>query len=191
MHNRAPNVVMVPKAVRARLGERHAGLEQLLHSIRQYCGHADRPYFVVISLGAEHAKPGDEERKRIFVTPVLVHFAGLLLIALATLAPASNVLRACILGAIGCVGLAYVPNLALLAKKRIKECEREFFWDALLPLAAYVCILVSAAAWLLGAPSRRRPAPLLPCCCSLRLYAIAGQSRSPSSTDKVPEAAAF
>ena len=86
-----------------------------------------------------------------FVTPVLVHFASLLLIALATLAPASNVLRACILGAIGCVGLAYVPNLALLAKKRIKECEREFFWDALLPLAAYVCILVSAAAWLLGA----------------------------------------
>ena len=104
-----------------------------------------------ISLGAEHAKPGDEERKRIFVTPVLVHFASLLLIALATLAPASNVLRACILGAIGCVGLAYVPNLALLAKKRIKECEREFFWDALPPLAAYVCILVSAAAWLLGA----------------------------------------
>jgi hypothetical protein len=61
------------------------------------------------------------------------------------------VLRACILGAIGCAGLAYVANLALLAKKRIKECEREFFWDALLPLAAYVCILVSAAAWLLGA----------------------------------------
>jgi len=79
------------------------------------------------------------------------HFASLLLIALATLAPASNVLRACILGAIGCVGLAYVPNLALLAKKRIKECEREFFWDALPPLAAYVCILVSAAACLLGA----------------------------------------
>ena len=132
---------MVPDAVRARLGERHAGLEQLPHAIRQYCGHSDRPYFVVISLGAEHAKPSDEERKRIFVTPVLVHFVSLLLIAL----------RVCILGAIGCVGLAYVPNLALLAKKRIKECEREFFWDALLPLAAYVCILVSAAAWLLGA----------------------------------------
>jgi len=59
----------------------------------------------------------NEERKRIFVTPVLVHFANLLLIALATLAPASNVRRACILGAIGCVGLAYVPNLALLAKE--------------------------------------------------------------------------
>jgi len=43
------------------------------------------------------------------------------------------------------------PILRCLQKKHIKECEREFFWDALLPLAAYVCILVSAAAWLLGA----------------------------------------
>jgi hypothetical protein len=37
--------------------------------------------FVVISLGADHAKSGDEDRTRIFVTPVLVHFASLLLIA--------------------------------------------------------------------------------------------------------------
>jgi hypothetical protein len=39
---------------------------------------------VVISLGAEHAKSGDEERTRILVTPVLFHFASLLLIALTT-----------------------------------------------------------------------------------------------------------
>lgn len=35
----------------------------------------------------------------------------------------------------------------LLAKKGIKESEREFLWDTFLPLAAYVCVLVSAAAW--------------------------------------------
>jgi hypothetical protein len=47
--------------------------------------------FVVVSLGADHAKSSDEDRTRIFVTPVLVHFASLLLIALAVLAPVSNV----------------------------------------------------------------------------------------------------
>jgi hypothetical protein len=52
---------------------------------------------------------------------------------------------------IGCVGLGYTANLALLAKKRIKESKREFLWDTLLPLAAYVFVLVSAAAWALGA----------------------------------------
>jgi lipid-A-disaccharide synthase-like uncharacterized protein len=107
--------------------------------------------FVVISLGAEHAKSCDEDRTRIFVTPVLFHFASLLLIALAISAPVSNVLRAGVLGAIGCAGLAYVANLALLAKKRIKASEREVIWDSVLPLLGYVCILVSAAAWALGA----------------------------------------
>ena len=53
-------------------------------------------------------------------------FGKRLLIALAILAPVSNVFRASILGAIGCAGLGYVANLALLAKKRIKESEREF-----------------------------------------------------------------
>ena len=75
---------------------------------------------MVISLGTEHAKSGDEERTRILVTPVLFHFASLLLIALTILAPVSNVIRVGVLGAIGCAGLAYVANLALLAKKRIK-----------------------------------------------------------------------
>lgn len=72
--------------------------------------------FVVVSLGADRAKSGDEDRTRIFVTPVLVNFASLLLIALAVLAPVSNMLRALILGALGCAGLAYVANLALLAR---------------------------------------------------------------------------
>jgi hypothetical protein len=43
--------------------------------------------FVVISLGADHAVKGDEHRARVFVTPVLVHFAALLFLALAMVAP--------------------------------------------------------------------------------------------------------
>lgn len=107
--------------------------------------------FVVLSFGAEHAKAGDQDRTRIFITPVLVHFASLLLIALAMLAPVSNPVRAGVLGLIGCAGLAYAANLALLAQKRIKASEREPIWAAVLPIAAYVCLLVSAAAWALSA----------------------------------------
>ena len=34
--------------------------------------------FVVISLGADHAKKGDEHRLQVGVTPTLVHFTSLL-----------------------------------------------------------------------------------------------------------------
>jgi hypothetical protein len=107
--------------------------------------------FVVLSFGTEHARTGDEDRTRIFVTPVLVHFASLLLIALVMLGPVSNSVRAGALGMIGCAGLAYAANLALLAQKRIKTPEREPLLDAFLPIAAYICLLVSAAAWALSA----------------------------------------
>jgi hypothetical protein len=107
--------------------------------------------FVVISLGAERPKSGDQDRTRILVTPVLVHFATLLLIALALLAPISNLIRALLLGALGCAGFGYTANLAFLAKKRIDETEREVVWDTALPLAGYFLVLVSAAAWALDA----------------------------------------
>jgi hypothetical protein len=60
-----------------------------------------------------------------FVTPVLVQFASLLVMALVMLAPVSNPVRASARGMIGCAGLAYADNLALLAQKRVKTPERE------------------------------------------------------------------
>jgi hypothetical protein len=107
--------------------------------------------FVVVSLGADHAKAGDEHRTRIGVTPTLVHFAALLLCALAMLAPLSNTARAVALGLIGCAGLAYLFNLALLASKRIKAEERDTLWFGLLPMAAYTGFLIAGAAWALAA----------------------------------------
>ena len=105
--------------------------------------------FVALSFGAERAKAGDEDLTCVIVTSVLVHFASVLLTALAMSAPISNPVRAGLLGLIGCAGLAYAANLALLAQKRIKASEREPIWDAVLPIAAFVCLLVSAAAWAL------------------------------------------
>jgi hypothetical protein len=107
--------------------------------------------FVVITLGIDHAKTGDALRTRIFVTPILVHFAGLLVISKVMVAPIAALTRAVSLGAIGCAGLAYVLNLALLSRRRGKSNEQELVWDFLLPLVSYVLIATAAAAWALEA----------------------------------------
>jgi hypothetical protein len=92
--------------------------------------------FIVITLGMEHSKAGDEVPTRLFVTPILVHFACLLIISLVMVAPTSALTRALALGAIGCAGLAYVTNLALMSQRRTGTEDREFLWDVLLPIAS-------------------------------------------------------
>jgi hypothetical protein len=54
--------------------------------------------FVVITLGMEHAREGDTDRTRLFVTPILVYFASLLIISLAMIPPLSETARALALG---------------------------------------------------------------------------------------------
>jgi len=105
--------------------------------------------FVVITLGMEHAKEGDTDRTRLFVSPILVYFATLLMIALAMVPPLSPIARALALGVIGCAGLGYVLNLAFLLRQR--PDEREMLWDILLPMVSYALVAISAAAWALEA----------------------------------------
>jgi hypothetical protein len=62
--------------------------------------------FVVINLGADHAKKGDKHRLRVGVTPTLVHFASLLFSALAMMAPLSDMARALAVGSLAVPGLA-------------------------------------------------------------------------------------
>lgn len=66
------------------------------------------------------------------------------------LAPLSNSARAVVLGLIGCAGLGYLLNLALLASKRIKKEERDTLWFGVLPIVAYAGIVVTGAAWALA-----------------------------------------
>jgi hypothetical protein len=108
--------------------------------------------FVVITLGGDHAKEGGTDRIRLFVTPILVYFASLLIIALAMMPPLSEPIRALALGVIGCAGLFYVTNLAFLLRRLSSPDERELLWDILLPIAGYTLLVVSAAAWALRAP---------------------------------------
>jgi hypothetical protein len=108
--------------------------------------------FVVITLGMEHAKEGDTVRTRLFVTPLLVYFASLLITSLAMIPPLSEVTRALALGVIGCAGLGYTVNLALLLRRLAAPEEIEALWDIVLPIASYSLLVFSAAAWALKAP---------------------------------------
>ena len=56
--------------------------------------------FVVITLGVEHTEKGDEHRLRLFITPVLVYFTSLLVIAMVMVPPLSAAGRAIALGAL-------------------------------------------------------------------------------------------
>ncbi|HZP09421.1 hypothetical protein [Methyloceanibacter sp.] len=108
--------------------------------------------FVVIALGAEHAKSGDADRTRLFVTPIFVYFATLLGVSLVMIPPLAEATRALALGVIGCAGLAYAINLALLLRRLAKPEEANFFWDLMLPISSYALLIFSAAAWTLKAP---------------------------------------
>ncbi|HEX2449413.1 MAG TPA: hypothetical protein VHK26_14745 [Methyloceanibacter sp.] len=83
--------------------------------------------FVVITLGMEHAQKGDALRVRIFVTPILVYFASLLVIAMVMVPPMPNLVRAVALGVIGCAGFVYVLQLAYLSRHEAKTDEQEFY----------------------------------------------------------------
>lgn len=77
--------------------------------------------FVVITLGIEHTQEGDEHRLRLFITPVLVYFTSLLVIAMVMVPPLSAAARAIALGAIGSAGLAHVMVSAVAPDAQIRR----------------------------------------------------------------------
>jgi hypothetical protein len=66
--------------------------------------------------------------------------------------PLSDVIRALALVVIGCAGLGYTINLALLLRRLAAPEEIEALWDIVLPIASYSLFVFSAAAWALKAP---------------------------------------
>jgi hypothetical protein len=93
----------------------------------------------------------------VFVTPILVYFTSLLVISMVMVPPMSAMGRAISLGVIGCAGLAYVLNLALISwgggipRGESLTSGFRLLYYLLLPLASYALIAVGAAAWALGA----------------------------------------
>ena len=68
----------------------------------------------------------------LYVTPILIYFTSLLVIAMVMVPPMPDMARALSLGVIGCAGLAFVMNLTLLS--RGKGIAGEGLTEGLRPL---------------------------------------------------------
>lgn len=97
----------------------------------------------------DHAQEGDTLRIRIFVTPILVYFASLLVISMVMVPPMPALARAVSLGA---AGIAYVLHIARLSRTEAKTDEQELVMGC----AAAACVLRPdrhrAVAWALEVP---------------------------------------
>ena len=103
--------------------------------------------FVVIALGAE-ADALSTAAMRAFGTPTVVHFSAVLLVSAIASAPWPGLLGpALILGACGLGGCVY--NLIVLTIVRRQEDYKpvleDWIWHTVLPLLAYLALLLSAA----------------------------------------------
>jgi len=103
--------------------------------------------FVVIALIAGSSRRATAREIEAFATPTIVHFAGVLLVSAIVSAPWYGMSRvAIILGACGLVGIAY--TLIVIRRTQRQTTYRVVFedwlWHVILPLIAYVLLLVSA-----------------------------------------------
>jgi len=107
--------------------------------------------FVVITLGAERAPRGGEQLLRTYLTPTLIHFGVVFLIALLALSPEGDSLIVPF-GLIGIAGLIYSLNI-MLTLARSHETWDAWLFHAGIPVVCYLGII--AAAWL-GLTSTRQ-----------------------------------
>ena len=101
--------------------------------------------FVVMTLGAERVERGDERLLGTFVTPTLVHFGVVFLIALLALSPEGGSLILPF-GLIGVAGLVYTLRVSVKAARHDQVLSEAWLFHAAIPIACYVAII--AAAWL-------------------------------------------
>jgi hypothetical protein len=108
--------------------------------------------FVVITLGAERAERGDTGLLGTFVTPTLVHFGVVFLIALLALSPEGDNLIVPF-GLIGAIGLIYSLNIAMRTGRHDGLFSDAWFFHAGIPIVCYVGIV--AAAWLCATSTKQ------------------------------------
>jgi hypothetical protein len=109
--------------------------------------------FVVITLGAERVRFGDEWLLRTFLTPTLVHFGVVFLIALLALGGPEGDSLILSLGLIGIAGLVYSLSIAVKAARNDGPVSDPLLFHGVIPIVCYVGIIV--AAWL-GVNSARQ-----------------------------------
>jgi hypothetical protein len=103
--------------------------------------------FVVMTLIAQRSPPRSAEAGPAFATPTIVHFGAALLLSAVLTAPWNESLSiAAIPGLVGLSGVVYMITVA--GQMSVQTAYKPAFWDwlyyALLPLAAYAILILSA-----------------------------------------------
>jgi modulator of FtsH protease len=105
--------------------------------------------FVVMTLIAQKAPARADEAHAAFATPTIVHFGAVLLLSALLCVPWQEASPfAAILGLMGLIGVVYM--IVVAGRMRTQTAYMTNFWDwlyyALLPLAAYAILALSAYA---------------------------------------------
>ncbi|HLI21024.1 MAG TPA: hypothetical protein VKV32_07895 [Stellaceae bacterium] len=101
--------------------------------------------FVVVSIGGGLVK-GSALPSRIFVTPIIMHLAVVLLFCAVVLVPSMMRLRlGAMAGAVGIVFLAYAVRNAFHIRRRDRVEWSDHLWYALCPVIAYLLMIAGAA----------------------------------------------
>jgi hypothetical protein len=105
--------------------------------------------FVVIALVAESPARADAREIDAFGTPTIVHFCAVLLVSAILSAPWPELWEAAsAVGTCGVLGIAYTLIVVRRARRttNYKPELEDWIWHAVLPLAAYVILLIAAEA---------------------------------------------
>ncbi len=103
--------------------------------------------FVVMALAAETEINTDTGEVDAFGTPTIVHFCAVLLVSAILSMPWSEIsLAAAVVGICGALGIGYTLIVIRRAgrTKNYKPETEDWIWHTVLPLMAYVILLVSA-----------------------------------------------
>jgi hypothetical protein len=103
--------------------------------------------FVVMALVAESRRPGAATTISAFGTPTIVHFCAVLLVSAILSAPWHSLANvAFALGACGVAGVVYGVLVVIRARRQTgyRPVWEDWLWFAILPLIAYVFLLVSS-----------------------------------------------
>jgi amino acid transporter len=103
--------------------------------------------FVVMALAAETESRTDTGEVDAFGTPTIVHFCGVLLVSAILSMPWSDISQAAIVtGICGAFGVGYTLIVIRRARRtrNYKPEMEDWIWHAVLPLIAYLTLLVSA-----------------------------------------------
>ncbi len=101
--------------------------------------------FVVVSIGSRVVKGSFVDQPRIFVTPIIIHLAVVLLACAVVLVPSMTRLRfGAVAGVAGIVFLAYAVRNAFHIHRRDEVEWSDHLWCAASPVAAYLIMIAGA-----------------------------------------------